>query len=838
MLSVSRPFFLLLVKALLFASFFHPLCVVAKTPAWEESLMRHLAEGKQSEAESIAQEKLQKVIGQIESLPQGSKQIKPLSKELSQVAFWNAVLERSRFSIEEATGLFALAIAMDPTSLESKGAALAIGVDLAEDKQTAFYFYSALLALAQQNPENTPILWLTGILSRALTGNYYNYSATLSASELFHIQNCGVEHYERLLEALAPGPGPVLVHQTLANILGDLHRYESAIHHRKIALDMEHAPWVLHAFGKDYLDLGRYDEAQALIEEAVSKSTRKPPAYYFKDLGFIHWHQQRYPEALEAWEQASEIDPSFPDYWYLYLQACRMLGDYPRARNFIAQTLERYPDFQKAHIMEARMAALCEDPEATSKIKEAGTFDFKMDTIKEDGNPADPWFEAINFGDTQAFMALVETKDINAPITENYSQTPLMIAASKGWMPILQELIRRGAHLDAVDANKNTALHYAAQFTMPETAAALLEAGANPNLRDKWNQTPLMMSLTSGNRLGAKILLAHGADPKLSAGRNLNLAASMGEVELVKRMLALGASANATTGPRGDTPIMAACSADYPQAILAPLLEAGADIHAQNNQGDNVLHRAMQPRLHQPLIDFLVAHGADPTHPNALGMTPITQARLLGYDDLAANLEKTVGQSIPFAFLDTEEPASARSFRQAALPLVTPLLLAHGQEAGTFFTEDKPDKSLARDGLKQIYGITEQKQFDATLENYLNFSPKIQTTSLQLPEIRGQKVPRDILLSYVEETHSEKLPGPGENAWALANTLCLADLGVRAGMLPLSRYESLMQEMLDVAQMRFDSREAFHTNFLLGVRYCSGWEYERYAAICHRLANY
>lgn len=834
----SRHFVLsvLRILSLVFATVM--VCGAADFSEWKQSLVRTLAEGHQAQAESMAKTKFEELVGEIKALPKNSPAIEPLKEEFSQVAFWNGVFCRSRFSVSDAIALFCVVIDTAPNSLEAKLAANIIGVDLAKNKQTAFYFFNALIALAEENPKSVPTHWLIAILSRSITGKSHPYYSSISQPELFHIQNCGVRHYEKLLREFSPGPGPVLVHQTLANLLSGLRCKELALAHRETALAMERAPWVLHGMGQEHLEMGNYNEALRFFQEAIDKDKDSPPAYYYKDLGLAFWNLKRYQEALQAWDKAAQIDPDSSHFWRSYTNTCRLIGDYPRGWNFVKKFLEKFPNSAEAKVVEAQFAAFCNDPEATSKQKKAGSFDFQGHVVKDDNKKTDPWYAAIAYGDTQAFLSMVEQRDINAPITTNYSQTPLMIAAQRGWMPILRELIRRGAALDIVDSNKDTALHYASNFNSPEAVAALVEAGADLNLKDKWSQTPLIMCLSSYNREGARIVLANGADPTLSTGQGgaaINYAAGYGEVEMLKKMLQKGASPSAATGGKKRTPLIAASGEFYHQSILPPLLEAGADINTGDKHGNTALHYATNPLLNRPLVYFLLDNGADPNKPNAAGIDSITQARLLGYEDIAALMEKSAGAPNPFSFPKIEAAQTDDTSDQAAALLVTPILLAQGNPAGTVITEKNQDKKNARNELSQMFGIFNKKQFADTVEQFLEFRPQIKDVSLQFPGGGDKEKAQQILTRYAQESYGDKEAVSNDNAWVLAHVIYLADLGAAAEMLTPEEADELIKEMLEKTKKTFGSWKQFYESFLLGAKHLCGWEHERYTNICRRL---
>ena len=59
-------------------------------------------------------------------------------------------------------------------------------------------------------------------------------------------------------------------------------------------------------------------------------------------------------------------------------------------------------------------------------------------------------------------------------------------------------LLEAKANLDAVNDYNQTALHLAASCSQPQYVDQLVEAGANPNIQDNWGQTPLHAAIGAG----------------------------------------------------------------------------------------------------------------------------------------------------------------------------------------------------------------------------------------------------------------------------------------------------------------------------------------------------
>ena|SRR5271165_7068591 len=80
--------------------------------------------------------------------------------------------------------------------------------------------------------------------------------------------------------------------------------------------------------------------------------------------------------------------------------------------------------------------------------------------------------------------------------------TPLHIAACKGHLDCLNELIMMGANVNLQDKGGGTALHqvfrtvrWTPQRNRIDCVKALIEAGADPKIRDKWGQTALSKAI-------------------------------------------------------------------------------------------------------------------------------------------------------------------------------------------------------------------------------------------------------------------------------------------------------------------------------------------------------
>jgi uncharacterized protein len=117
----------------------------------------------------------------------------------------------------------------------------------------------------------------------------------------------------------------------------------------------------------------------------------------------------------------------------------------------------------------------------------------------------------------------------------------LRMAAMYGHDVILEELLSRGADVNARDGHGNTALFMA---VIPcegcdEVARRLIRAGALVDARDHEQRTPLIDAAERGNLAVLKVLLAAGADPSaVDAHRHTasELARANGHHEILEQL--------------------------------------------------------------------------------------------------------------------------------------------------------------------------------------------------------------------------------------------------------------------------------------------------------------
>ncbi len=150
------------------------------------------------------------------------------------------------------------------------------------------------------------------------------------------------------------------------------------------------------------------------------------------------------------------------------------------------------------------------------------------------------------------------------------------------------------ANISITSDGKNL-LHLASEEGRVSDVKAQIDMGADVNVRDDYQKTPLHIAIENNHADIVKILLKAGAGNNIKVDRYGNSllywAVWQEDAELLKILLDAGAPINLQDNKYGLSPLHRA-SASGSQEMVQMLLEAGADINAEDKEGKKPAHYA------------------------------------------------------------------------------------------------------------------------------------------------------------------------------------------------------------------------------------------------------
>ena len=97
-----------------------------------------------------------------------------------------------------------------------------------------------------------------------------------------------------------------------------------------------------------------------------------------------------------------------------------------------------------------------------------------------------------------------------------YEDTPLTASIKRNYEDVFELLLKRGADVDGyILIDRWTALHWAAYFGRTNLTSILLRHNANLNTCDHWGKTPLHIAVSERNLETMQLLVDAGSDPTL-----------------------------------------------------------------------------------------------------------------------------------------------------------------------------------------------------------------------------------------------------------------------------------------------------------------------------------
>ncbi len=281
----------------------------------EQTVLKHLSEGRQAEAEKVLSEHVEALPDVLQTLAflrngdqkQALKIVKnhaDIYRANHRLFYWYAACERSRFDIQEAIPRFILAGMANERTMLGQSTFRIIGLDgVRQFQQKPDDFFAELEKMTESHPDEIAVRWMLAVECRSYNRNEQ-----------------GVVHYQKILEKW--NPGPVLVHQTFANLLDQLHRYDEALVERRKAVAQEPAGWSYDGLANTLHAMQRFDEANEAHSNATSISPRR--VSYWLNWCSTLLDENRPDEAIEKCKKAMQLEPKSIRAIYLWSKCQRL----------------------------------------------------------------------------------------------------------------------------------------------------------------------------------------------------------------------------------------------------------------------------------------------------------------------------------------------------------------------------------------------------------------------------------------------------------------------------------------------------------------------------------
>ena len=202
-------------------------------------------------------------------------------------------------------------------------------------------------------------------------------------------------------------------------------------------------------------------------------------------------------------------------------------------------------------------------------------------------------------------LKMVLSRNPDLEIADRYGRTVLCLAMDIDYSPrhggffedATRLLLEAGAKVNTATRDREQPLHKAAGRGYLSAVRALLKYGANPNAKDWSGTTPLHDAAYGGHVEVVELLISHGAD--ITARDEAGFSVLHSAVGCKTPCSPIWRLLNQAMGRRYGFPGL-----NVTQTI-GILLDAGAVINAEDKEGRTPLHKAVEFRLDQSIIDLL-----------------------------------------------------------------------------------------------------------------------------------------------------------------------------------------------------------------------------------------
>jgi len=250
-------------------------------------------------------------------------------------------------------------------------------------------------------------------------------------------------------------------------------------------------------------------------------------------------------------------------------------------------------------------------------------------------NAPENWVHNVNCG-TLIHKAIQEENDyifdylinqkVDINIKDRFGRTPFFCAVERNNMRMIKILFNDKININDIDRRQSHSMLYlAVNYNNIELISQFLKMGANPNIQDKYGDTPLHLAIKKNDIPVINTgLSAHTVTSinKLSSSQLININNHNNEIiELLLKYKADPSIQNNDGNTILHNIIRYASLNERKIELIKLFMSHGADINMQNKKGEAILHYALD--LSYEVVELLLQCKANPNIKCNDGYTPL-----------------------------------------------------------------------------------------------------------------------------------------------------------------------------------------------------------------------
>ncbi|KAG7328171.1 hypothetical protein KOW79_008115 [Hemibagrus wyckioides] len=215
--------------------------------------------------------------------------------------------------------------------------------------------------------------------------------------------------------------------------------------------------------------------------------------------------------------------------------------------------------------------------------------------------------QAVNWNDEEELSTVLQSGRVNVNVCDKLGLTPLMVAAQKGFIRMVQKLVEYGADVHMKNSSGKDSLMLACFSGHLDIVMHLRKFGATWQSRDVSGCTPLHLAVVGGHLPVIAYMIQDGCeldvrDTVAQWTPLMNVSVVSGNSAVASLLIQAGADVN-VRDKDGKTPLMVAVLNNHEQLVKL-LLDSGADQHVKNKFGSGAVEMAKAGGK-QNIIDLL-----------------------------------------------------------------------------------------------------------------------------------------------------------------------------------------------------------------------------------------